>query len=291
MSEGALIGARFALMIDLALLMGLPLFWWVMGAGEDWAGRRGVLALLAVGGMALSALWLLASAAAMTDAPIMPPDWATAHILLTMTPIGPVLAARGAALLAALGALALPRGVRWVLLPAAVAAATLAWTGHAGATEALAGTLHRAADVAHIWAAAGWIGALAVLFHAVMRLRAGDDARPVAQMLAGFALMGSLIVATLVVSGAINAAMIVGIADLPALIGSRYGWLLGAKLSLFGLMLGLAALNRWRLTPALEAGATPQAIRHLRLSLLVETSAAAAIIGLVGWLGTLDPLA
>lgn len=104
-------------------------------------------------------------------------------------------------------------------------------------------------------------------------------------------LMGTLIVATLVVSGAINAAMIVGVAQLPVLTGSRYGWLLGTKLALFGLMLALAAANRWRLTPALESSAPQRAVAHLRLSLLIETSAAIAIIGLVAWLGTLDPMA
>lgn len=284
MTEGALIGARFALMIDLALLMGLPLFWWAMGM----AGRKAMLAALALGGMALSALWLLASAAAMTGTPISHLDWASAQILLTMTPIGPVLAVRGVALLLLLACLILPQGLRVALIPAAVAAATLAWTGHAGATENMPGTLHRAADVAHIWAAAGWVGALAVLLHAVTTLR--HDVQRVAAMLSGFALMGTLIVATLIISGAINLAMIVGLAELPALAGSRYGLLLGGKLALFGLMLGLAAMNRWRLTPLLDRGETQRAIAHLRLSLGIETGAAVAIIGLVGWLGTLDPM-
>jgi len=153
----------------------------------------------------------------------------------------------------------------------------------------MAGTWHRAADVAHIWAAAGWIGALAALLHAVVTLR--HDVQRVAAMLGGFALMGTLIVATLIISGAINLVMIVGLADLPALVGSRYGLLLGAKLALFALMLGLAAVNRWRLTPLLERGETQQAIAHLRLSLAIETSAAITIIGLVAWLGTLDPMA
>jgi putative copper resistance protein D len=288
MVEGALIGARFALIADLALLMGLPLFWWVMGE----PGRRGVVAMLASAGVVLSALWLLASAAAMTGAPISSPDWTTAWILLTMTPIGPVLGVRGVALVLALVATALPRGDRWALVPAAIAAATLAWTGHAGATEDLAGSLHRAADVAHVWAAAGWTGALVVLLHAVLTLRGTTgEVRRVARMLARFSLMGTLIVATLVISGAINGVMIVGLGQLPALIGSLYGWVLGAKLALFALMLALAAANRWRLTPALESNAPRRALTHLRLSLVIETSAAIAIIGLVAWLGTLDPRA
>lgn len=288
MTEGALIGARFALMIDLALLMGLPLFWWVMGM----AGRRTMIALLAVGGLALSLLWLLASAATMTGTPITSPDWATAWILMTMTLIGPVLAVRGAALIAALVATMIPRGNRLALLPAALAAGTLAWTGHAGATEEMAGALHRAADIAHIWAASGWIGALAVLLHIVLRLRPGTNIAPVTTMLARFSLMGTLIVATLIITGAINAIMIVGLTQLPSLLDSRYGLLLGIKIMLFGLMLGLAAANRWWLTPALETGvASQRAIRRLRLSLLAESSAAIAIVALVAWLGTLDPMA
>ena len=287
MTEGALIAARFALMLDLALLMGLPLFWWVMGM----AGRRVTLIILAIAGMALSVLWLVASVATMTGAPITHPDWATAGILLTMTPMGSVLAVRAGALLLAL-LLAGGGSIRLTLLPAAIAAATLAWTGHAGATEGLAGTAHRVADVAHIWAAAGWIAALAVLLHALLTLNpVQSEARRVARMLAHFSVMGTLVVVTLVISGATNAVMIVGLSDLPALTNSRYGLLLGMKLTLFALMLALAALNRWRLTPVLECGTPQQATRHLRLSLTVETIAALAVIGLVAWLGTLDPLA
>ncbi|MFY9350935.1 MAG: copper homeostasis membrane protein CopD [Sphingobium sp.] len=285
MGEGALIAVRAALMLDLALLLGLPLFWWVMGR----AGRAAMIAWLAVGGLLLSAFWLIASTAAMTGTTVLAPDWASVAVLLTMTPIGPVLAVRACALLLSL-LLALAGRVRLAIVPAALAAATLAWTGHAGATEGLGGTLHRAADVAHIWAAAAWIGALAALLHAALRLRSGHDPRPVATMLARFALMGTLVVATLVVSGAVNLVMIAGLAELLALLGSRYGWLLAAKLGLFALMLGLAAANRWRLTRALERGGDG-ALVHLRRSLLVETSAAVAIIGLVAWLGTLDPMA
>jgi putative copper resistance protein D len=281
--DGVLALARFGLMADLALLMGLPLFWWAMSV----AGQRALLVALALMGMALSALWLLASAASMTGTPLLPPDWATAEILLTMTPIGPVLVVRGVALLTAL-ALAVAGRNHWVLIPAAIAVATIAWTGHAGATEAVAGSVHRVADVAHIWAACGWIGALAALLHAVTMHRPHIDR--VAVMLAKFSLLGTVFVATLVVTGVVNSLMIVGVTDLPALVGSRYGWLLGAKLALFGAMLGLAALNRWRLTPALERGADG-AVRALRLSLAVETGAAIGILALVAWLGTLDPLA
>ena len=73
MDGGILVVARIGLMVDLALLMGLPLFALAMGGRV----RRGVLTALALGGLALSALWLLASAAGMSGTAIFPPDQAT----------------------------------------------------------------------------------------------------------------------------------------------------------------------------------------------------------------------
>ena len=74
---------------------------------------------------------------------------------------------------------------------------------------------------------------------------------------------------------------------------SLYGQLLFAKLVLFLVMLGLAALNRYRMTPALEkaiaSGDYVGAINGLRRTLVVETGCAIAILGLVAVLGTLAP--
>jgi len=288
--DGVLIAARFALYADLAALAGLPLFWWSMGG----SARRGAIGALAVAGLALSALWLFASAAGMAGTPLLSPDWSVLAILLRETPVGMVLAVRAVALLSILPLL-FRQGAGWnaaIALPAAIAAATLAWSGHAAASEGLAGSAHRLADALHVLAAAGWFGALLALLGAALSERRIERT---AAMLERFSLFGTLFVATLIVTGAFNAVMIVGLPNLPALLDSRYGWLLLAKLALFGAMLLLAAANRWRLTPRLEAalkgGDTGPALGHLRLSLLVETSLAILILGLVAALGTLDPLA
>jgi hypothetical protein len=54
-----------------------------------------------------------------------------------------------------------------------------------------------------------------------------------------------------------------------------------------------ASASRFRLTPALgkaiAEGRTYPAFLGLRLSLILELSLAAAILGLVAWLGTLEP--
>jgi putative copper resistance protein D len=74
---------------------------------------------------------------------------------------------------------------------------------------------------------------------------------------------------------------------------SLYGQLLFAKLALFAAMLGLAALNRFRLTPRFEASIAAAdhrgALGALRASLRVETTCIVAILALVAWLGTLEP--
>ncbi|HKT76638.1 MAG TPA: copper homeostasis membrane protein CopD [Sphingobium sp.] len=284
--DGLLVALRFALYADLTALAGLPLFWWSMGRRP--ASRR-VLVALALGGLVLSALWLLASAAGMAGTPLLSPDWSIVAILLQETPVGTMLAIRAAALLLTLVALA--AGGRkaghpaLVTLTAAIAAATLAWSGHAAASEGVGGSIHRIADALHVWAAAGWFGALLALLGAAFQKppQVADTAR----MLERFSIFGTIFVATLILTGALNSVMIVGIANLPALLHSLYGALLLAKLALFAAMLLLAAANRWHLTPRLQANA---ALTHLRLSLLVETVLALGILALVAALGTLDPL-
>lgn len=290
--DEVLVAARFALYADLAALAGLPLFWWSHGEATS-AARRVAMALLALAGLGLSGLWLLASAAGMAGTPLLSPDWSIVGMLVKETPVGSVLAVRGAALLLILPLL-FWRGPGWnvrIALPATIAAATLAWSGHAAASEGLAGSAHRFADALHVLAAAGWFGALLALLHAVF---VKQDAGGTAARLERFSLFGTIFVATLIATGLLNMVMIVGLAAIPALLGSLYGWLLMAKLGLFGGMLLLAAANRWRLTPRLEraarSGDARQALAHLRRSLLIETAMALTILGLVAALGTLDPL-
>jgi putative copper resistance protein D len=82
-------------------------------------------------------------------------------------------------------------------------------------------------------------------------------------------------------------------ADMATLFSSAYGLLLTLKVALVGAMLLIAANNRWRLTPAFEQStddANEQiAWMRLRMSVLLEAAAAAAVLALVAWLGTLMP--
>ena len=109
----------------------------------------------------------------------------------------------------------------------------------------------------------------------------------------GFGAVGTMIVATIVVTGLINSWFMVGIGNLASLGTTLYGQLLLAKLALFAVMLGLASLNRFRLTPAFERSIAAAdhrgALGVLRKSLALETACVTVILALVAWLGTLAP--
>jgi putative copper resistance protein D len=110
----------------------------------------------------------------------------------------------------------------------------------------------------------------------------------------GFATIGTIVVAILIVSGMANLLLVVGFGQLARLLGSRYGQLLLLKLAAFAAMLGLAASHRFRLVPAFEralaAEAHDAALGVLRKSLVVETLCAVLILALVAWLGMLEPV-
>jgi putative copper resistance protein D len=181
----------------------------------------------------------------------------------------------------AANAIAMPSG--------AVALGSLAWTGHGAMDSGAIGIVHLTADIVHLLAAGAWVGALASLLWLLITTSDAVSYRT----LAGFASTGSAIVAFVFISGFINSWLLVGPQNLLPLGTSPYGRLLLVKLALFAAMLSLAAINRFRLTPALGTAVTQAgvdaAMRRLRLSLTLEALAAFAILALVAWLGTLEP--
>lgn len=185
----------------------------------------------------------------------------------------------------------------WVaILAGGLICTSFAWMGHGAATKGAAGRLHLASDILHTLAAGVWIGALV----AFLILLATDGRRPeggrhaLHQALRGFSGLGSVLVAAVVATGLINSWFIIGLAGLPRLWTSAYGQLLTLKLALVVVMVGLAAANRFHLTPRLGvalSGTAPtrQAVIALRNSLALETGVSIAVLALVAWFGTLAP--
>ena len=288
------IALRFGVYADLLLLFGLAAYPLYAASPRGPRRARATIVGLAALGLLLSALSFLQMVAAMSGVTIADVDRDTFDFVLFDTTPGFAFLARSAALAVVLIAALIPseRIRPLAALVAGVALGTLAWTGHAAVTEGAAGTLHRLADMLHLLAAGAWLGALAVLI--TLLFARIDDEQSVASArsaLAGFAIAGSIIVALIVVTGFINVWMIVGVEGALRLPTTLYGKLLIAKLALFVAMLGLAAANRWRLTPGLAWASDNNVggVRALRISIALETGAALLILALVAWLGTLSP--
>lgn len=303
MDDWPVIATRLALYIDLGLLFGIPLFGCYALRDGAWRGvipfGRIILALGAMG-VAISLLGFALLTAAMTGTPVTQLDTATLTMLVTETAMGWAFVARITALILAAGcALLLWRRPAAMLAPTifsgGVALASLAWSGHAAATEGGAGTIHLAADIIHLLAGSAWLGALVMLIALVWPGQSITipHARIIHRALAGFATIGSLIVATLIITGIVNGFFLVGVDQVTTLGETPYGRLLLTKLLMFGAMLALAAANRFWLTPALKTvlrlGNPGNALPALRRTLAIETSLAILIFALVAWLGTLAP--
>lgn len=281
METTGLLAARAAAYLALLLVAGVPLH--ALAAGQVLAFRaRLVLALLAIVAAFASAWWALESVAAMAGIILAELDQATAEVVLAQTPLGKVMEWRLTALAAVFLACFVPlRVLRLPILALAgsVALGSVAWTGHAGASEM---ALHRVSDVAHVLAAATWIGALAVFVTSALSREGADNAA-----LARFARTGSVVVAVLILTGLLNT---LAIAGWPMMFEARWFSILAVKLALFAAMLALAAGNRWRIVPALERGESGATAR-LRRSLVLEFAAGLGVVGAVALLGVLDPLA
>ena len=238
MEQPGLIIARALVYGSMLPAAGLPLYCFADHRGRLSPRARIATTALAVLAAVASLWWLLEDIAAMAALPLGELDRATVEAVAGATPLGLAIELR----LAALALVITAALARW---PAAVAAlagtgalATMAMTGHAGAGEGLPGIVHCLADTAHLAAAACWIGALLVFVAGSL-----GAARPpaLAERLARFAGVGTLLVGVLLASGIANTLLITG---WPLPLPSRWMGLLLAKLALFAVMLGCAALNR-----------------------------------------------
>lgn len=289
MADWAMIVVRFALYADLMLLFGLPLFALYAPGGRASAGvRKIVLLALALAGLALSSLSIAMMTASMAGVPLAQVDPGAIRMMVIDTPMGQAWAVRMIALVVLVVLVWVrQRALVAPALIAAVALASLAWTGHGAAGEGNAGTIQLVADVAHMLAAAAWLGALFALATMVFGNSEPETAHAALDQ---FSRTGSIIVGVVIASGLINSAYLVGVSHVAELPATLYGRLLIVKLVLFAGMLALAALNRFRLTPALApAGGESPSFGALRLSLSLEAGAAAAILALVAWIGMLEP--
>jgi putative copper resistance protein D len=248
--------------------------------------------------IATGVIWLLFQASAMSGLPLG--EAMTSSVLLTVvnrTQFGLVSEIRLVLAIILAVFLALDRLplADWLAAAAALGlTAAIAWTGHAGATLGQLGNLHLAADALHLLAAAAWIGGLvplALLLAATRRRQAVVAASLARDAALRFSTLGIVSVAILLVTGMINAWILVG--SFRALAVTEYGRLLMLKIVVFAVMLTFAAFNRFWLTPrlAVSPGNEPRlaALRQLTRNSAIEIALGLVVFAIVGMLGTLHP--
>ena len=177
---------------------------------------------------------------------------------------------------------------RLALVAAVCLVASIAWTGHAGSTPFKLGYLHLASDALHLTAASVWVGGLVPLALLLAAWRRQDGTSMGLDAVRRFSTLGIASVAALILSGGINAWILVG--SFRGLIVTDYGQLLMLKLAVFAAMLAFAAFNRLSLTPRL-ASLSKDALRGLSRNTWMEIALGFSIFVLVGVLGTLHPAA
>jgi putative copper export protein/mono/diheme cytochrome c family protein len=256
--------------------------------------------------IATGTAWLFVEASSVSGQPIatvLPSGVVT--IVLTQTQFGQAWALRGAlaivlAIVLAVFLLVRGRGRKlagWTGLVASVGLmVSLAWAGHAAATEGVPWEwLHLPADLLHLFATGAWLGALVplALLLAHVRSDAGAGALSVARAATlRFSTLGIICVATLTVTGIVNTWFLSG--SIPALVGTLYGQLLLLKVALFVGIIALADVNRRRLVPEL-ASATSDAALRLRAvgkvsrNAFSEAGVGVLVIAIVGIMGILPP--
>jgi len=201
---------------------------------------------------------------------------------------------RTAGLALLLVTLAASRSAPW-RAPAATGAGTVAvvsWVldGHQRTVEPA--WLLIGGDLLHLGAAAVWLGGLGVVAALVWRRRHADDAArqaeaaPLAALIGRFSTVAVLAVLGVTVGGVAMSVPLLG--DPGALLDSRHGQLLLAKVGVVVLVLVVAAYNRLRLVPAVardDGGGWGRLTRALR----VEVVLLAGVLTLTGVLATTAP--
>jgi copper transport protein len=266
----------------LLLAAGLALFLALLPVPADLQPRlRQALARLALVGLAACVIMLGAAGGALYGSPpgafLTPAPWRVglASPVATSTQV----AALGLCILMVAARTVLRPGRPWLLTGACLAAVSFALSGHAATASSRWITMP--ALTLHALCAAYWVGAFAPLLMALRRL----PRREAHGLLAAFSTGAVAAVTCLVLAGAALAAL--QLRTPGALISTDYGRLLLLKLAFVVVLLGLGALNRLILTPALEWRA--DAVPKLRRSIGADLALAFGVVVLTAGLGTVPP--
>ena len=177
----------------------------------------------------------------------------------------------------------MPQGRRAALPLAGLQLALLALAGHAGAASGLRRLAEVLVDAVHLLAAGGWLGSLPALAATLASTRSRETIVRVTRRYSQIAYAAATAV---VATGIVNARF--RNAGPVELVTTDYGRLLLIKLAFVVAMLGLAATNRYRLTPRL-AHPDGRALAALRRNAWLEIAFGIVVVAVVGALGITPP--
>lgn len=304
MLEPAVVLLRLIQYIGAMILMGSSHFfiYALPPAGEASAARTGWARPLLVGAAALLAisalLGLLAQTCVMAGSISEGLKRESLQAVAVGMDLGKAAVARAVIATAAVILLLVlkPGRAAWVTsaILGVLATGSFAWMGHGAGTEGAGKLVHLASDIIHGWAAAIWVGALVAFFLLLRATHTSATAAALHRALHGFSGIGALLVAVLMASGLVNSWFLVGLDGFEGMWTTGYGRLFSVKLTVFAVMLMLAAANRFRLTPRLARsiaeGVPPEgALEALRRSIALESALGVLALALVAWFGTLAP--
>ena len=255
-------------------------------------------------------LWLWLAIAGMNGSgPIEALQWSLFWMVLSQTPPGHVWLVRlGIAMVLAVTLMVRRQraerlSLGWWLgaVAATLLTASLAWLGHAGASEGPNQNLQLAGDVLHLVAAGLWpagLAPLALFLGGYLRRDSDSVSRRMASAATRrFSALSLVAVGLLVISGTVNSYYLVG--SFHTLVTTGYGRLLLLKLALFLAMMVFGAWNlflaQWRLAngkAATDAGDRENAaLAVVARNVWIEIVLGTAILLVVGLLGILPPAA
>jgi putative copper export protein len=156
-----------------------------------------------------------------------------------------------------------------MMLGAFLVAASFAFTGHTVTHPPE--MLLRPLVFVHVLLVAFWFGALAPLDRVVVR----ESTEAAGLIIERFSRLATFWVPWIAGAGAVMGVLLIG---KWSVLAEPYGRLLLAKVAGFGLLMLLAAANRWRLGPAVGRG-EPGAVHRFRVALALEAALIVAVLG------------
>jgi copper resistance protein D len=249
-------------------------------------GARVLFATAATLAIATAAIWFCLIVGQMSGTWRDAFDPAILQLAATDTRFGHIFMARFIGLAALWFMCAL--GMKWHGLPLSILAglllASLGPISHAAANGSELVSVGAISDGAHLLTAGFWLGGLLVLAMFLQQYRA--DRTSLLGALRLFSMWGTSAVAVLVITGLINAISILPVSEMA--LRNSYFDLLVVKVGLASVMIGLAALNRWRFAPALRSSGDG-VMQRLASSVGSEIVLGLAVIAIAGVLGLMAP--